>query len=556
MDQELKKLLQDAGALPEGVRSLLAELLMRRNNAHAVQDMTALLSSGVDLQLLLHDIMGRIADLLGASRAQVLTIIEDQDIFYLMGDSQDSMAVWMPVPRSRYPEISAVTHSGQEMILRQGEEDPALRHVLQQRRQQELAIIPLYWEREVFGVLEVWFESQGQVCDPFLDVLRQLSSLLGHTLHDSELYSYMDEQRDLTSVSLADEDPVLPMLGKYREFFQRAFDGILVLDQENRVIHINLAGEQMTGYSRRDLVGSSLADIVVEQDRVMLGSVLREVRAEGSARSFDLGLVTTSGDFILVAISTSAVLAEDEVVVLSFRDITEARALENELRTTKDFLERLIDSTVDAIIATNVQNTVILFNNGAERIFGMKASSVLDTVQFSMLFGSGESERVITRLHSEEYGPPGRLEALRTMVLNAEQEELTVSLSASLLLEDDRQVGMVVVISDLTEGLAMERRLMQAQEKLVLTEKQALIAELAGTTAHELNQPLTSIMGYAELLQRRMDDDDSNLRAVETILREAERMAEIVRKIGRITRYETKSYVGGAQILDLEKSSE
>jgi hypothetical protein len=42
---------------------------------------------------------------------------------------------------------------------------------------------------------------------------------------------------------------------------------------------------------------------------------------------------------------------------------------------------------------------------------------------------------------------------------------------------------------------------------------------------------------------------------VETILKEADRMAEIVRKIGRITHYETKTYVGGTQILDLEKSS-
>ena len=62
-------------------------------------------------------------------------------------------------------------------------------------------------------------------------------------------------------------------------------------------------------------------------------------------------------------------------------------------------------------------------------------------------------------------------------------------------------------------------------------------------------------MGYAELLRKRMTSDDPHFRAVDTILREAERMAEIVRKIGRITRYETKAYVGGAQILDLEKSS-
>jgi signal transduction histidine kinase len=77
---------------------------------------------------------------------------------------------------------------------------------------------------------------------------------------------------------------------------------------------------------------------------------------------------------------------------------------------------------------------------------------------------------------------------------------------------------------------------------------------LAGAAAHELNQPLTSVMGYAQLLQRKMDPESSLGDAVSVIFREAERMAEIVRKIGKITRYETKTYVGKARILDLDKS--
>ena len=70
-----------------------------------------------------------------------------------------------------------------------------------------------------------------------------------------------------------------------------------------------------------------------------------------------------------------------------------------------------------------------------------------------------------------------------------------------------------------------------------------------------MNQPLTSIMGYAELLKRKISSDDGNFRAVEIIFRESERMAEIVRKIGRITRYETKEYLGSTRMLDLEKSA-
>jgi signal transduction histidine kinase len=101
----------------------------------------------------------------------------------------------------------------------------------------------------------------------------------------------------------------------------------------------------------------------------------------------------------------------------------------------------------------------------------------------------------------------------------------------------------------------MEQRLAQAQQQILAQERQAIVAELAGAAAHELNQPLTSVMGYSELLKRRLDPQAAPYAAAQVIFNEAERMAEIVRKIGQITKYETKSYVGRARILDLDRSA-
>jgi signal transduction histidine kinase len=102
----------------------------------------------------------------------------------------------------------------------------------------------------------------------------------------------------------------------------------------------------------------------------------------------------------------------------------------------------------------------------------------------------------------------------------------------------------------------MEERLQEATESLERSRRQAMIAELAGAAAHELNQPLTSLLGYAELLNRRIEEHDDNFRAAKTIHDEAQRIADIVRKIGRITEYRTKEYVGNARIVDLDGASE
>jgi signal transduction histidine kinase len=104
--------------------------------------------------------------------------------------------------------------------------------------------------------------------------------------------------------------------------------------------------------------------------------------------------------------------------------------------------------------------------------------------------------------------------------------------------------------------MRMEQRLHRAQEQLIAQERQAAIAELAGAAAHELNQPLTSVMNYATLLKRVLEKDTSAYNAADVIETESARMADIVRKIGKITKYETKSYVGTQKILDLDKASE
>ncbi|MCA9639551.1 MAG: PAS domain S-box protein, partial [Myxococcales bacterium] len=157
---------------------------------------------------------------------------------------------------------------------------------------------------------------------------------------------------------------------------------------------------------------------------------------------------------------------------------------------------------------------------------------------------------------SPEHSGAGLLEDYRVDMLSRTGETIQVKLSAALILENGEPVGSVGIFTDIRERLRMEARLTRAQDELRVRERQSIVAELAGTAAHELNQPLTSVIGYAELLRRHLDRGGQLYNAAGVIITEAERMAEIVRKIGKITRYETKSYVGGARILDLDKSSD
>jgi signal transduction histidine kinase len=154
-----------------------------------------------------------------------------------------------------------------------------------------------------------------------------------------------------------------------------------------------------------------------------------------------------------------------------------------------------------------------------------------------------------SRAEGEEFG------RMRCELVAESGEVIPVDLSAALVTEEGRETATVGVFHDLREELRRDAELLTTRERLEAAEKAALVSELAGAAAHELNQPLTSVLGFSELLYRRTQENEKGREELAAILREAERMANIVKKIGKITRYETTAYVGKMRIVDLERAS-
>ncbi|HVJ14359.1 MAG TPA: PAS domain S-box protein, partial [Polyangiaceae bacterium] len=226
-----------------------------------------------------------------------------------------------------------------------------------------------------------------------------------------------------------------------------------------------------------------------------------------------------------------------------------------ELKQTKEFLECVIDSSVDGIVSADLRGTVMIFNRAAARIFGYPPEDVVGKLSVESLYPGGVAKEVMRMIRDPGVNGYGRLQDYRVNMLAADGKPIPVTLSASLVMEAGHPIGSVGIFTDIREKLRIQTELENVQEELRNKEKQAIIAELAGAAAHELNQPLTSVIGYSELLRRQVEPGSQLAQAVAIIISEAERMAEIVRKVGRITKYETKTYVGGARILDLEKAS-
>ena len=524
-----------------------------------LDDLATTLGTG-ESQEALYEASVKVAEGLGFTRCAVLVLPGDDPLtIYVVAASDDATLIKLPLDLRRYPEVRAAIETREPVFV----EDAASSALLGEHAQaaaehggRSLLAVPLVADKRATGALLLRAAAGREALDArTLAMFRTAGKVFAAAVKGGRIVEGLREQTRKLSLANYHEERRLRALEQYRDFFEASADGVLVVDAEGGVLYVNRAAEQMTGYARSGLAGRKVREIVVASQRDGLSEVIAHACTGAHLAGFDLQLVTTSGEPLRVSVSTSSALSELSAVVLSFRDVTVARALEDELHKTKDFLERLIDSTVDGIVAADIRGHVIVFNQGAERAYGYSADEVIGKVPVWKLYPEGLARTIMAQLRAPEHGGPGRLEPTRREILTKDGEVVPVSLTASIIYEDGREVASVGILSDLRERLKIEQRLAQAQEKLLVSEKQALIAELAGTTAHELNQPLTSVMGYAELLKKRLGPEDPQARAVDIILREAERMAEIVRKIGKITRYETKAYVGSTTILDLDKST-
>ncbi len=122
----------------------------------------------------------------------------------------------------------------------------------------------------------------------------------------------------------------------------------------------------------------------------------------------------------------------------------------------------------------------------------------------------------------------------------------------SVFLELDRQKTIIAKTNE--ELQAANRKILAQQKSLIKEERLKVLLQMAGATAHELNQPLTSLLGNIDLIRLTPGDPAEWMRRLRNIETAGQRMADIVRRIQTISTDEVKPYPGGASIIDLDQA--
>lgn len=233
-----------------------------------------------------------------------------------------------------------------------------------------------------------------------------------------------------------------------------------------------------------------------------------------------------------------------EAELNSFRQVEEA------LRKSQYYLDRIISGMYESFVVVDRNFVIKDVNNQFLEKYGGQPAKVIGRKCHEVTHGvdepcSGGGQRCpVKEVFSA--AKPTRVEHIHR---DEKGEEVIVEIYAFPLFGEDGNVEQVVEVHhDVTEKRRIEKE--RAQRK-----KLEGVLEMAGAVCHELSQPLQAITGHSEILARNLPEAHPEQKRIKKILRQLDIIADITKKLRNITIYETKDYLPGMKIIDIDRAS-
>jgi PAS domain S-box-containing protein len=318
--------------------------------------------------------------------------------------------------------------------------------------------------------------------------------------------------------------------------------GILLLDLDGMVFYANQAYLDLWIYQNaKEAIGHNITEIAA--DKTLARQLLTTVRAKGKWRG-ELHARLRDGKDIDIILSASMVRDEKGVpiaIMASTIDITELKKAEESMIASEERYRLLAENVRDVIWATDMDLRFTYVSPSVKYLGGRTAEEVMCMSLGQLLTPS--SQELAMKTFAEELLmanvrplDPTRSRTLEVEFLRPDGSILWAELKMNFMRgPDGGPVGILGVMRDITERRKAEDERRVLEQKAQLASRLASVGELASGIAHEINNPLTGVIGYAELLMQE-DLPEHVKNDLEVIHDGARRVADIVKGLLKFAR--------------------
>lgn len=329
---------------------------------------------------------------------------------------------------------------------------------------------------------------------------------------------------------------------KYRGLFENANEGIIILKNPSlQMVNVNQEVIKSTQYPKEELLGKDILVLFEDSEQEKAKSHLHQVMERGEGKLDAFPLRKKDGSSFEADLSMKRIdLGDESFLQVIFRDITEKRRLEKKIIEAKRNLEAIFDGIRDQLSIQSPSFEILRVNKAVVEKYSLTFQELLGKKCFEAYYQKNEPCERCPLLVTLNTRQPA------SAMMKFPEGEVVFEISSYPVLDEKGNIHYLIEhVKDVTE----EQRL---QEQLIQSEKLAGIGILASGVAHEINNPLSGIIGMAEVALEEEDPNKSK-DYLRDILTCSQRIGEIVnglRSYSRTAKRGEMSLVDLNEILD------
>ena len=317
---------------------------------------------------------------------------------------------------------------------------------------------------------------------------------------------------------------------------EAALDCIIMMDQEGLIVEFNPAAELVFGYTREEAVGAQLSDLIIPanlRDAHHIG--LKHYLSTGEHavlnQRVEVPATNKAGDELLVELAISPVeFGGTKFFSAYLRDITQARAAQDELRASEERFQSLFELSPDAIVVINGKGDLLDANTLACELAGYPKDEMLKRPAMDFV----PAESLAAALAGMASAGNGETVRVQMDFVNAKQARVPTELLGRKIESDDGAL-YYGVIRDISDRLAREQQLRESKE--AAEKANAAKSDFLANMSHEMRTPLNGVIGSLSLVEER-DISAESAGLIKTAERSAETLLTLIDDLLDLSRIE------------------